>query len=85
MPCQATRDANGWHYFVPPTETVRTPGGKRLPGFEAVDVWWSRGKGTGDERLIIRQPNEDKADVIELSLAQVYDLIHALGCAVLRP
>jgi hypothetical protein len=50
-------------------------------------VWWDRDVGPrkNDETLIIRQDSGEKADVIMLTLAQVYDLIHALGLAVVRP
>jgi hypothetical protein len=57
------------------------------PGVPEVQVWWSRSfRGRLDETLLLRQENNpNKADVIELTLGQVYDLIHALGNSVMRP
>jgi hypothetical protein len=57
-----------------------------LKGVPEVQVWWARRfKDRRDETLLIRQENStDKADVIELTLGQVYDLIHAAGLAVMR-
>jgi hypothetical protein len=84
--CRASRDANGTTYFVPQASVGRDPSGRVLAGLPEVQVWWARRfKDLKDETLIIRQEsNEDKADVIELTLGQVYDLIHALGAAVMR-
>lgn len=86
MACRASRDANGTTYFVPEDKTTKTPGGHHLPGVPEVQVWWARKfKDRRDETLLIRQEsNPQRADVIELSLGQVYDLIHALSHAVLR-
>jgi len=49
-----------------------------------VDVWWSRNDKKSGETLIIRQEYADRAtaDVLELTFAQVYDLIDALNKAV---
>lgn len=57
-----------------------------FPGCASVDVWWGRQfKGKQDETLLIRQEsNTKRADVVELTLGQVYDLIHALGWSVMR-
>jgi hypothetical protein len=40
-----------------------------------------------DETLLLRQEraNGSGADIIELTLGQVYDAIHALAWAVMRP
>lgn len=62
-------------------------------GTSPLEVWWNRGplkkdkKGrtTQEEMLIIRQENEDThADVVMLTLGQVYDLIDALNRAIER-
>lgn len=87
MACKANRDANGTTYFIPPDGTKKTPGGIMLPGCPEVQCWWSRRfkKNKAEETLLIRQENTtQKADVIELTLGQVYDLIHALGNAVMK-
>jgi hypothetical protein len=49
-----------------------------------LDCWWARRfKSRADETLIIKQENQsDRADVVELTLGQVYDLIDALNKAV---
>jgi hypothetical protein len=49
-----------------------------------LDVWWARRfKSRAEETLIIKQENQsDRADVVELTLGQVYDLIAALNMAV---
>ena len=87
MACRARRDEHGTTYYVPEAPVQRRPGGQMAPGIPQVQVWWSHGfRGRIDETLIIRQENApDKADVIELTLGQVYDLIHALGWAIMRP
>ena len=86
MPCSAKRDAYGTSYHIAKAEPVQTPGGLTLPGCPAVDVWWSRDGEKAAETLIIRQswpfPGEDQ--ILELSLGQVYDLMHALGHSVLN-
>jgi hypothetical protein len=66
---------------------MRNVGGQRLPELPEVQVWWARRfKTAREETLMIRQENNGvRADVIELTLGQVYDLIHALGLAVMRP
>jgi hypothetical protein len=85
--CRAVRDENGTTYFVPAAKVLKTPGGKALPGIPEIQVWWMRNfKARAGETLLIRQENNPKgADVIELTLGQVYDLIHALSNAVMRP
>jgi len=86
--CRVSRDANGVTYHIPEVKVTRTPRGVLIPGRPAVDVWWARDmKKKSDEVLLIRQEEEGatKADVIGLLLAQVYDLHHALGCAIMRP
>ena len=47
-------------------------------------MWWARRfKERADETLIIKQENQsDRADVLELSFGQAYDLIDALNKAV---
>lgn len=59
------------------------PKGFKFDGTARVDVWWDRDiRKKHDENLIIRQDAEDKADVITLTLGQVYALIGALNKAV---
>ena len=86
MACRASRDANGTTFFVPEDKTGKTPGGHRTLGSAELQVWWGRRfKDRRDETLLIRQENNtQRADVIELTLGQVYDLIHALANAVVR-
>lgn len=86
MACRASKDAHGTTFYVPEDKTSRDPGGRVLPGVPELEVWWARQfKHRRDETLLIRQENNpDRADVVELTLGQVYDLIHALGHAVMR-
>lgn len=86
MACRASRDEHGTTFIIPADTTTRTVGGHVLPALPACEVWWARRfKHLREETLMIRQetPGNDRADVIELTLGQVYDLIHALGHAVL--
>lgn len=86
MPCRQSRDKDGTTYHIAEDRTGKTPGGHQVPGCAAVDVWWARRfKDKRDETLFIRQNGDEKADVIELTPGQVYDLIHALGWAILKP
>jgi hypothetical protein len=86
VPCSSHEDAHGTTYTIASAETVMTPGSKRLPGCPEVEVWWSRSfeRGKAEETLVIRQEYADRstADVLELTLGQVYDLIDALNRAV---
>lgn len=85
MACNVVRDTHGSSYTVPSAEAVKNPKGELLPGLPAVDVWWSRNfSHNQQETLVIRQEyeNRDTADVLELTLGQVYDLIDALNKAV---
>ncbi|MGY3589336.1 hypothetical protein [Bradyrhizobium sp. USDA 4350] len=84
MPCIVDRDANGTSYTIPADETVKNPGGRQLPGVPELAIWWARRfKERADETLIIKQENlPDRADVIELTLGQLYDLIDAANKAV---
>jgi hypothetical protein len=84
MACSSSRDAHGTSYTIPEAPTVRTPRGQVRRGYPAVDVWWSRGVRKSDETIIIRQEYEDRstADVLEITLGQLYDLIDALNKAV---
>jgi hypothetical protein len=86
MACRAERDKNGTTYFIPEDKTTRDPGGRKLPGIPEAQVWWARNfKDRRDETLLIRQEHSDgKVDIVELTLGQVYDLIHAACCAVMR-
>lgn len=88
MACSASRDENGTTYHIPEAKAVTSPGGHTFPGCPAVDIWWGRRfRKTEDETLMIRQerPGAKRADVVEITLGQVYDAIHALGWAVMRP
>lgn len=86
MPCRVDRDAQGTSYTILATEATKTPGRTPVPGLPELNVWWARRfKSRADETLIIKQENAaDRADVIELTLGQVYDLIDALNKAVER-
>jgi hypothetical protein len=84
MACETVSDKDGTSYYIADVDVQVTPGGKTLPGSPCVEVWWSRVfKDRCDEKLIIRQENNtDRADVIEVTLGQLYDLIDALNRAV---
>jgi hypothetical protein len=84
VPLKVDRDKNGTSYTIPASETVKTPGGTTLPGSPELNVWWARRfKTRAEETLIIKQENQaDRADVVELTLGQVYDMILALNKAV---
>jgi hypothetical protein len=84
MACSVHSDKHGTSYTIPSSPTVKTPGGKQLLGVPVLDVWWARRfKSRAEETLIIKQENlSDRADVVELTLGQVYDLIDALNKAV---
>jgi hypothetical protein len=84
MACKVHTDAHGTSYQISAAETIKTPGAKTLPGSPLLDVWWARRfKSRAEETLIIKQENmTDRADVVELTLGQVYDLIAALNKAV---
>lgn len=91
MACSSYKDAHGTSYTIAAAETVRTPGSKAgsaskfLPGCPQVEIWWSRSfERKSEETLVIRQeyPDRATADVLELTFAQVYDLIDALNKAV---
>jgi hypothetical protein len=45
-------------------------------------VWWSREKALKDEWVFVRQADVAAADVLILTLGQVYDLIDVLNQAV---
>ena len=76
---------NSVHYIVNeekyPTPTGLSP---------SLNVWWNRdpkkivgGRTVRNERLVLRQLNrENEADVIMITLGQLYDLIDALNRAV---
>lgn len=62
------------------------PKGELFDALMQVDVWWDRDHARKhDENLIIRQENAaDGADVIQISLGQVYALIGVLNAAVMN-
>jgi hypothetical protein len=83
--CSSFKDSHGTTFTIVAAETVKTPGSRFLPGCPDIDVWWSRSfERRAEETLIIRQEYADRstADVLELTLPQVYDLIDALNKAV---
>jgi hypothetical protein len=84
MTLKVDRDKNGTSYTIPAAATIKSPGGTTLPGSPGLNVWWARRfKTRAEETLIIKQENQtDRADVIELTLGQVYDMILALNKAV---
>ena len=84
MACSVHRDAHGTSYTIPASLTVKTPGRTTLQGTPELVAWWARRfKTRAEETLIIKQENmADRADVVELTLGQVYDLIDALNKAV---
>lgn len=84
MPATIDRDPNGTTYFVAADDAVKNPRGQRLRGVPELAIWWARNfKDRADETLIIKQENlEDRADVVEVTFGQLYDLIDALNKAV---
>lgn len=84
MAVKVERDRNGTSYTISASPSVKSPGGTVLPGTPELCAWWARRfKSRAEETLIIKQENmADRADVIELTLGQVYDLIFALNKAV---
>ncbi len=88
MACKVTRDTHGTLWHVPQQKQVQTPGSKQFLGCGALDIWWDRDiLNRADENIIIRQDNgtEEDADVIQITLGQAYDLLHALGWAIKTP
>lgn len=84
MPCRVYRDEHGALYRVPAFTPQLRENFKALPPRPAVDVWWDRDATKKSlEDLIISQDNGDKADVITITHGQAYDLIHALGWAIM--
>jgi hypothetical protein len=82
------RDTYGTLWRIPEARPVTTPGGKSYEGCASVDVWWDRdATNKSNENLIIRQETEGnvEADVIQITMAQGYDLLHALSCALMKP
>lgn len=86
MPCKLSRDEHGTSYHIAEDKAGKTPGGQPFSRGAAVEVWWARRFAKdNDETLFIRQEGRpDQADVVELTLGQVYDVIHALGWAILK-
>lgn len=86
MPCRVSKDQHGTSYHIAEDNAGKTLGGHPFSRGAAVEVWWARRfKQDNDETLFIRQQGRpDEADVIELTLGQVYDMIHALGTAIVR-
>lgn len=84
MPASSSTDAHGTSYTIEAQAAVVLRGRpQRL--CPLLEVWWSRSfERAAEETLIIKQEyaDRDTADVLELSLGQVYDLIDALNKAV---
>jgi hypothetical protein len=81
-----TTDQYGTSYIIDADPAVQTPGGQWRPGCPLVEVWWSRDKANADETIIIRQhvAGREKADVVEVTQGQAYDLMKALADAMER-
>jgi hypothetical protein len=73
-------DGNGHHWTIP-AEHHRW-GSVKTVEFPEVTVWWSREKALKDEWVFVRQADVAAADVLILTLGQVYDLIDVLNQAV---
>ncbi len=84
--CKAIKDTHGTLWRVDAAKPV-TVKGKTLEGAPRIDVWWDREpQNKADEHLIIRQQSsETQADVIQMTLAQAYDLLHAIATAIKTP
>jgi hypothetical protein len=84
MSCQTVTDQHGTSYYIADVEPEVSPGGRRFLGSPSIEVWWTRLFGSKhDEKLLIRQENQpDRADVVEVTLGQLFDLIDALNRAV---
>lgn len=84
MACVVDRDQHGSLFTVPADNSVKTPRGKTLRGVPEITAWWTRDfKARAEETLTIRQENlADRADVVEVTFGQLYDLIDALNKAV---
>lgn len=84
MACKVERDKHGSLFIVPADSSMKTPRGQQLRGIPELAVWWAQYfKDRADETLIIKQENlDDRADVVEVTLGQLYDLIDALNKAV---
>jgi hypothetical protein len=84
------RDEHGALYRVQPftpdqhSLDVRKDPSRKLQATPGVDVWWDRDFPRKDNELVVlRQENDPKrADVIQITQGQVYDLIHALGWVI---
>jgi hypothetical protein len=87
MACKARNEDGTTVFIVPEDKTMRDAGGKTLAPSPEVQAWWTHKlRNRRDETLLIRQEGNDpsRADVLELTLGQVYDLHHALGCLIMR-
>lgn len=75
---QLLRDEKGSTWIIPADE-----GTTRTQDTQEVAVWWSRPKGA-PEVLLLRQENHTgkNADLIMLTLGQLYDLIDVANQAV---
>ena len=84
MGCNVERDGSQTVYTVPADTPVK-PLARDRRGYPKVTGWWTR-TGKGDS-FLIRQENADKtkADVVELSLTQVYAAIDMLNRAIGLP
>lgn len=81
MACEVHKDRKGTLWRVPPFSPKDTVKFEPIPH---IDVWWDRDmKHKDNEMLVIRQETTaDRADVVILTLGQLYDLIDAVNKAV---
>jgi hypothetical protein len=86
--CRVTKEDGRNIYTIPADATPRDAGGRVLPSSPELQAWWTNLRQRRDETLLIRQESVNpkmNANVVELTLGQTYDLIHALCWAVMKP
>lgn len=82
MSARVVTDEGVISYVVPEESYPFNKRTGRAPySFAQVEAWWSNG-GKGTTMLVRQESNDTRADVLELSLGQVYDLIDALNRAL---
>jgi hypothetical protein len=67
---------NSWRPFTRTKRIART--------FPKLEAWWTN-SDKGDSFLIRQENTEERADVLELSQGQLYDLLDALNRAIGLP
>lgn len=81
--CNVQADEHGTAYIIPAQANTKTPGGQLVPGNAEVIVWWARRfKDRSDETIMIRQENDGRVDLVEVTFSQLYALIEALNAVV---